>query len=135
MNTALKMFTDYMDKKETRYTVLDDRKVRVGFRGKNMPSISALFIFGNDGRDVAIRYFSIAKVPDDKISDACVVCSKLNAKYRWIKFYIDKDNEITAEDDAVIDPFTTGEECYELLLRGTDIVDEAYPEIMKVIWS
>jgi len=135
MNTAIKMFTDYMDKKDVHYTVEDEDRVRIVFNGKNMPSISLRFIFGDDGRDVAIRVFSIAKVPDNKIKDTCVVCSKLNSRFRWIKFYLDRDNEVTASDDAVLDPYTTGEECFELLLRSTDIVDKAYPEIMRSLWS
>lgn len=135
MNTAVKMFTDYMDRKDVKYTILKEDRVRIGFNGDNMPTISLIFAFGDDGRDVAIRVFSIAKVPEEKIGNACFACSKLNYKFRWVKFYLDRDNEVTASMDAVIDPYTTGEECYELLIRTTDIVDKAYPDIMKMLWA
>lgn len=135
MNTAVKIFTDYMDRKDTKYTILEEDRVQIGFNGDNMPTISLIFVFGDDGRDVGIRVFSIAKVPEDKIGNACFACSKLNSKFRWVKFYLDSDNEVTASMDAVIDPYTTGEECYELLIRTTNIVDKAYPDIMKMLWS
>ncbi|WP_300135196.1 YbjN domain-containing protein [uncultured Oscillibacter sp.] len=135
MNTAVKFFTDYMEKKNVRYTILRDDLVQVSFKGKNMPQIEVRFCFGDDGRDVSAHVFSIAKVPDEKVGNACFACSNLNDKWRWVKFYLDSDNEVTAGLDAVIDPYTTGEECFELLIRMCDIVDEAYPDIMKMLWS
>ena len=39
------------------------------------------------------------------------------------------------EIDAVIEPMTTGDECFELLLRTLDIVDKSYPEMMRLIWN
>ncbi len=58
-----------------------------------------------------------------------------NAKYRWIKFYVDDDNDIRAEMDAVLDLDTAGDECFELMLRMCDIVDDAYVEIQKGFWA
>ena len=135
MNTAIKFFTDHMDAKGVKYTVTGEKSVRVRFSGDNMPSIPVTFFFGDDGRDVTVHVFSIAKVPEEKVGNACFACSNLNAQWRWVKFYLNSDNEITASLDAVIDPYTTGEECFELLIRTTDIVDKAYPDIMKMLWS
>lgn len=135
MNTAIKIFSDYLDKKDVKYQVLTEDRIDVTFRGNSMPSISVLFRFGEDGRDVALRVFSICKVPEEKVGNACFVCSKLNAQWRWVKFYLGSDDEVTASLDAVIDPYTTGEECFELLVRMVDIVDNAYPEIMKMLWT
>ena len=44
--------------------------------------------------------------------------------YRWMRFYVDSDNEFTAALDAVINGETIGEECYELLGRAVSIVDD-----------
>lgn len=135
MNTAVKFFTDYLDKKSTRYTFLSDNALTFSFRGENTSSIDISFFFGESGRDVAIYSFNIAKFPEEKVAEACFMCSKLNSQYRWVKFYVDEDNELTAEADALIDPYTTGEECYELLMRTANIIDEAYPTIMKTLWT
>lgn len=135
MNTAVRFFTDYLTRKDIVYSVPDENRVSVSFKGDNYPIIRSVFIFGDDGRDVAIRVFTIAKVPKDKALQVLAVCSVLNAEYRWVKFYLDTDWEVTAAMDAVIDPYTTGEECYELLMQMTQIVDKSYPEIMEALWG
>lgn len=135
MNSAARFFIEYLEQKDVKYTINGENRVRVGFSGENATSISTLFVFGADGTNVAVRSYSIAKVPEEKIAEACILCSSLNSRFRWTRFYIDSDNEVTAAIDAVIDPHTTGAECFELLIRIVDIIDDAYPEIMKMLWS
>lgn len=135
MNTNLQFFTDYLDKKKITYSITDEDRVSVQFHGEKMSSINVDVIFGDDGEDVAMRAFSIAKVPQEKNIKCCLACSKLNAMFRWVKFYVDDDAEITAAHDAIIDPCTTGSECYKLLMRVGHIVDQAYPLFMKVLWQ
>jgi len=135
MTNATRIFADYLDEKGVRYNVEDEHVLSVRYNGDNAPNIRLLFIFGKEGRDVAIRCFSVAKVPDDRVARAHETCSKLNAQFRWVKFYVDSDNEVTAEDDAIIEPSTLGAECFGLMLRCIEIVDNAYPEIMRVIWG
>ena len=135
MMTAVQNFANFLDEKKIRYEIKSETALSVTYIGDNAPDIRVLFIFGEDGRDVAIRCFSVAKVPSDKLTKAYETCSKLNNKWRWVKFYIDSDDEVTAADDAVIEPNTLGEECFELLVRCIDIVDKAYPEIMAMIWG
>lgn len=64
-----------------------------------------------------------------------MVCNLLNQKWRWFKFYLDTDDEYTVSVDAIIDLYTAGEECYELIQRMTDVIDNSYPLIMQSIWS
>lgn len=138
MNSAAKLFCDYLEQRKVKYHELGPDAIRVSYAGDNCPSIAVTFIFNDDGRDVSIRCYSIAKInKEDKKQyyGSLYACSELNKKYRWIKFYLDDDNEITAEDDAVIDPYTTGEECYKLLGHMVNIVDKTYPLFMKVVWG
>ena len=135
MTTATQIFANYLDGHGITYRIEDERVLSVTSKGDNAPKIRVLFIFGEGGKDVAIRCYSVAKVPSEKVAKAHETCSKLNSKYRWIKFYVDSDNEIAAEDDAVIEPNTLGAECFELLARCINIVDEAYPAIMGTIWG
>lgn len=135
MTTATQIFANFLDEKGVRYNVEDEHILSIKYSGDNALDIRLLFFFGEDGRDVAIRCFSVAKVPSEKLARAHETCSKLNAKWRWLKFYVDSDNEVTVADDAVVEPNTLGAECFELMLRCVDIVDKAYPDIMGTIWG
>lgn len=138
MNSAARLFCDYLEQRKVRYHELGPDAIRVSYAGDNCPSIAVNFKFSDDGRDVAIRCYSIAKIKEEDAKQylgALYTCSELNRNYRWVKFYLDSDNEVTAEDDAVIDPYTTGEECYKLLGHMVNIVDETYPVFMKIVWG
>lgn len=138
MNSAAKLFSDYLEQRNVRYNIPKPDVVSVGYTGNNCPSIRLNFVFGEDGRDVAIYSNGIVKIKKEDNGQylaALLACSELNKQFRWIKFYIDGDDEIVAEDDAVIEPHTTGEECYELLQREVGMIDKAYPLIMKAVWG
>lgn len=138
MNNAAKLFADYLNQRNIKYSIFDEDTVRVNYGGENCASINVNFIFSDDGRDVAVRSYSIAKVPKEAKKEyfgALLACSELNRIFRWVKFYLDDDNEFTAEDDAIIDPYTTGEECYKLLRHMVNVIDKAYPTIMKAVWG
>ena len=63
------------------------------------------------------------------------MCNRLNAEYRWVKFYLDKDGDVNAAIDAVISEDDCGEACMNLVHRIIRIVDDAYPEIAKTRWA
>ena len=54
---------------------------------------------------------------------------------RWVKFCIDKERNVQAEVDAVIDDSNAGKVTMNLVLRMASIIDDAYPVINKAIWS
>ena len=140
MKLIVKRVCDFFDSKGVKYTVLDneDGAIEIAYSGENMMRIRVLLSFDKDEKSVAIHSFTIAKPKDgSEISKikAYVVCNLLNQKWRWFKFYLDADDEFTASGDAVIDLYTAGEECYELVQRITDIVDKSYPIIMQSIWA
>ena len=129
-------FMRAMDRKGIKYTDEDVFRVRVSYSGDNVDTIAVKVIFDEDGDGlVALRCWSLGKVPDNKRSAMVVVCNNLNKEYRWVKFYIDDDNDITAALDAVIDISTVGEVCIHLVNRMVGICDEAYPKLMKGLWS
>ncbi len=139
MNLSTKNFTQVLDSKNLRYDVderpeQEDCVVSIGITMDNSSFRVKLFI-DDDNKHVALRCFSIANAPENKYANALVTCNKCNLEYRWIKFVIDSDRDINAQDDAVISPETAGEELFELMLRMLNIVDDCYPEFMKAIWS
>ncbi len=134
--TYLQGFTSYLEEKGIKYTTDDETKVRVSFNVDNAPSIAVNVFFDKEGAGkVRFVVWSIGKFPDAKLAAGMAACNALNAKYRWVKFYIDSDNEGCADMDAIVDEETVGPECYELLLRMVNIVDEAYPEIMRALYA
>lgn len=133
-NMAAKLFADYLDKKGTKYSKYDNETIEVILKGENT-SVRLLFIFDDDTRSVGIKVWNIVKIPEEKVGNACFVCSKLNGEYRWVKFSLDSENNLDAVTDAIITPSTVGEVCHELLHRVARIVDKAYPLIMKTVWS
>ena len=66
----------------------------------------------------------LEKFSEEQLYDAYEFCNKMCYAYRWMRFYVDSDNEFTAALDAVINGETIGEECYELLGRAVSIVDD-----------
>lgn len=135
MNHARQLFADYLAEKGIIFDLVKDRGITFGYAGKNVPHVRVILIFAEDGSNVEIRFSAIAKVPNDKLAKTYELCSKLNNTYRWVKFFVNSDNEITAQDDGVIEPNTMCKECFELIARGVDIIDDVYPEFMAVIWG
>ena len=126
----LRLFTAKLDKMGVKYTVNSERHViMLRYRGDHFKELAFTFTFDKDGKSVSLRVFSIAKFKDDYLSYAYRFCNKMNVEYRWIKFYVDKDNELTAAMDAVINPETVGEECFEILARAVTIVDDVYGKL------
>ena len=126
----------HLEKKEIKYRKIDDNTLRISYTGDNLDSIPINVIFDEDGDPyVAFRCWDISKIKDSKREKAIMLCNDLNCRYRWVKFTVDKDNDVVAANDAQIDLFTAGEEVLMLVRRMVNIVDEAYPEFMKLLWA
>ena len=131
-----KLFTSHMDQKGIKYSISDQNTVKVTFSGDNMKSIDVFVFFDkNGGRSVAFRSWSFATFKEDKLATAYKVCNDLNNQYRWVKFFIDKDGDVIAQIDAVVNEETCGKECMEMVGRMVNISDEVYPSIMKTLWT
>ena len=129
-------YVQYMQEKGVKFQDLDERAVRVTYSGENMKSIPVIVAFSKDGSNkVQLSCFDVGKFGGDKMASGLITCNAMNAKFRWVKFYLDSDNDVRVEADAIVDMDTVGEECHELLLRTVSIVDDAYPEFMKALWS
>ena len=120
---------EHLDGKNVRYTYKPLEKselVSIGYEGDNMKDMNFMFFFDKDGESVSVKCFAIDQFGANDLARGIVCSNKLNNKYRWIKFYIDEDNEAAASIDAVITAKSAGDVCFELLIRMLDIVDEAY---------
>ena len=94
-----------------------------------------LFIFsGPEGKMVSM-YTIFEKVPDSKLTDMYVLCNSLNARLKWLKFFVDDSNNLVIQDDAILTPDTAAEECFQLFILRLKILDDVKESIMRTIWS
>ncbi len=129
-DNMVKIFTQKLDAEGLKYKVHEERPmVFLSYKGDNFDSLSFTFVFDEDGKSVAVRVYSIAKFEKHQLADAYQFCNQMNMEYRWIRFYVDKDDEFTAAMDAVISEDSAGAECHELLCRTVSIVDDVYGKL------
>jgi len=106
--------------------------VRFGMHTKNKDvQVSSMF----RGEVVSNGIWGITKVPEDKLADALFVCNDFNQRFNFVKFVINNDLEVELRSEGIIDEETAGKEAFHLVISMIRIVDETYPELMKVIWS
>lgn len=138
MRAVVQNFLDELDKRHLSHRNIEEFNGRtvvpLGFELSNLRTKIYVFFDEND-RSVAIRCFGFMKVSENQFPQALMCCNSLNKSMRWVKFYVDTDMEIHAEDDAIVDEETAGVEILELVMQMAKIVDEAYPQINRAIWS
>lgn len=134
MLPCAELFCELLKSKELHYIdkELPEDKflVHLPFDGNNFTCIFS----GSQGEYLSLRMF-FEKVPDEKYADVLLVCNALNAQYKWVKFYIDNDNEIAFEDDALLSLDSAADESFELLIRMINIFKEVKPLFMKAIYA
>lgn len=140
MSKCADLFKARLDEKKIKYTYFEatgeqNETIKISTRGKNAESISLHFAFGGDGCSVCIFSLGIVRTPEGKLAEMLALLNQLNREYRWGKFYLDKDNDVTCQGDAILCEANAAEECFELLVRFISIIDEVYPKLMKVIWG
>ena len=135
MQMYAREFTMHMDANGIKYTEQDEHVIKVSYSGDNMDSIPVFVFFDEDGDPYAqFKCWNIANFKNNE-SVAIELCNKLNAEYRWVKFYIDDDKDVVASIDAMLDMGSCGEECLSLVRRVVSIVDDAYPQIARARWA
>lgn len=104
----------------------------------NGPTITIVVILNEQSRDACFRIFGLARIEEDsKMMSAVRLVNKLNEQYKFAKFVLDNEGAIDVNLDI---PFGDCDEYMgEPLMAGVGklvaITNNAYPEIMKLIWS
>ena len=107
-----------------------------GFAMNNREGIRVIIQFDDNEESAKILAPEVAKIPENAMDKMYKVINDINEHYRWIKFVIDEENNtVMAGDDAVIQLDSCGEEIFRCCFQLVHIVDQAYPEIMKAIFS
>jgi len=127
------------EERELRHTVDEAGPlsfVSAHFGGEH-GSVQIRMISSDEDNDVKVLTANIAKFPEDKLQRGYELVNEFNNRFRYAKFGIDSDGDLTAQYDIPvrISDDNLGEVAFEIAVRIAQIVDKAYPEIMKAIWA
>ena len=110
--------------------------IETGFSGEKTTVKIRFISVGNDG-EFKILSEAFTKFPDEKLMEGYALVNELNRKYKYVKFTIDNDGDMTAQWDLPdnVPNEAVGRTGVEILIRMFQIIDDVYPEVMKAIWS
>ena len=132
---AGKMVKQYFEAQDTNPEMLQDNVLRIGWRFEGS-SIQIYLEFDESDTHVHVEGVNFIDVPKEKYEKIYPVLNELNDKYVHVKFVLDLEHgQICARDDDVIQLDSCGPECFELMLRMVQIVEDAYPSFMKAMWA
>ena len=110
--------------------------IELSFSGNNT-NVIVRVITTDDGSEFKVMTEAFGRFPPEKIPDAYVLANHLCRKFKFAKFTVDDDGDICAQWDMPdnVPADAVGRVITEVVLRLFNIVDDAYPETMKAIWS
>ncbi len=134
INTCAELFANFLKDQDLFYKSATDSDgdsvIEVPYQGKT----ARFFFCGDEGTYLSI-YLVYEKVPEEKLADVIFLCNELNCQYKWVTFYVDKDNDIILHDDAILTVENSYNEAFELLVRTFKISDDIKTRIMKTIYA
>ena len=115
----------------------DNPMIALGFGGGDFSYTHVVIhlVFDLDGTSAQLVTSPIASVPAEKSAAVLLALNACNCKFRWVKFYLDEDNDVIANGDVMFDEQNTADTCIEMILRTANIIDDAYADIMKAVWG
>lgn len=140
MHQATMEICQEFDRVKIKYDVVDNQDrdfsyVDARYKAKTGAIVSIKFVSEDDDADVQVRAFSLAHVLDERFGDVLKVINNLNCTYRFVKFVIDRENDVAMEYDLPMNNASIGRCATEMLIRSMKIIDEVLPEIMHAIWA
>ncbi len=134
LNACAERFVENLKSKDLKFgcgtNKEGDSVVEFPYQGK----VTKVFFGGEDGTYLSL-YLVFEHVPEEKVSNVIFTCNELNARFKWVTFYVDRDNDVVLHDDAILSVESAADEAFELLVRILKISDEVKPEIMRAIYA
>ena len=125
-----------LDANRLPYNELDSSVIEVFDKKENIGSVRIVIGFNNDDDNRPwFKCYELGKFPKEKTAAALIACNNANKQYRWIRFYLDEENDVIAEADAVVSEDSVFNETVELIIRMSGIVDSVYPSFMQARWA
>ncbi|MBQ8150885.1 MAG: YbjN domain-containing protein [Clostridia bacterium] len=136
IHTATRAIQQTFDEKGVKYRI-DERgevsSVEAGFTIENGPNVIIRFISTDDDNDVAIRVLQLLKVTDAKRDSMLTAINQLNDKFRFLKFVMDDNGNVSVENDLCLCAENVGDICFEIFVRSLKIIKDAYPVLMRAL--
>ncbi len=134
LNKCAELFTNHLNEEGLSFSSgVDgdgDSVVEFPYKGKK----TKIFFTGEDGSYLSM-YLVYENVPEERRTDVICICNDLNCQYKWVKFYVDKVDNVVIQHDAILNVENSAAEAFELLVRMIQISEEAKPIIMKGIYG
>ena len=113
----------------------DQWELVAGVSGK-ANSYQVKFITKDGGKDdVAMRVFNLVHINPGNRGNVLATLNGFQRKYRFLRYTIDKDDDVKIEYDLHTCGADIGKAATEMLLRTMKIVDDIYPELMRQVWG
>ena len=93
------------------------------------------FISHDNDNDVAVRVYGLITIKEKQRGKMLAALNVINKKYRFLKFVLDDDGDISIHYDYLLTDANPAESVTELTGRITQIVDDAYPLLMRILWA
>ncbi len=140
MYQATVAISQEFDRANIKYQLTDDQDegysyVEASFKSKAGTVVLVKYISRDNDNDYAVRVFSLAHIPDEKIEDALKLINAKNRKFRYVKFVLDDDGDVNMEYDLPMKGGNLGPCAVEMFIRFVKIIDEVLPEFMHLIWA
>lgn len=124
--------------KNWKYKVLDiesGQVIDIAFTTDNL-QLHLAFVGRDDNNLVSVRAFSFIKsVPAEKKLAMLKAFNQLHTRFNFVRFMMDDDGDITAAYDFPAGEKDIGSVAAEIAIRLSNIISDAYPDLMKARWN
>ncbi len=146
-NSAFEAIKAELDKQDMKYgeDVTDDGedqiiRMRQQLDNGSVVSIAIVVTENGDTNDfIKIKYFDMVRLGEE--ADPTAFHEKLNewnSEYRYVKFVVDDDRDVVVDIDLPLDLHVGAfqvESFMSMVGVGLQVIEEVYPELMKLRWS
>lgn len=138
---AIGLITEAFDRKKIKYDVNsigEFEEIRAGFSVDDGPFVEARFVSTDDDNDVGVRVFGlVSNIRKSKRARVMAVCNYLNRKKRYLKYYVDKDGDVNAEYDFLLElkDDCVGEVAFEIFFRFMKQLDDNFVLFAKALYT
>lgn len=135
MNRLINSIQNFYYQEQIHFEMYDEDTLVVhqGLDNTNVRLNIVYFTNPDEEKNIQLKIYNLGKV--DYISESLrKKVNELNQKYRWYKIYFE-DGDIVLSTDAIVTPNNVGDICLELTIRGINICNAIYPELMRAIWG
>ena len=129
------IFMQQLNEKRIAFSDFNETTVRIVYSGNNLKTIPVYISFDKDDEcNCELFCFDIANF-SEKVGEGLVLCNQLNEEYRWVRFYLDDDEDLFVASDG---DFSANFVCDDNLVniqRLVNAIDLAYPAICEELYG